>query len=177
MKTTSPSSYDEMLNADGSVRPAYAGYCGWYDQQPPDLLRRKGSEAEAVAVSMTVVRQAMESAQGLLSQNAMEDSRFKQSASLNRMQIRSVLCAPLVSQDGTAIGVIQIVTRGATEIFNNDDLDLLVSVASQAALAIENAELHEQLLLKREFESIRARPASDGKPLSRAADAKMRRGA
>jgi len=113
---------------------------------------RKGSEAEAVAVSMTVVRQAMESAQGLLSQNAMEDSRFKQSASLNRMQIRSVLCAPLVSQDGTAIGVIQIVTRGATEIFNNDDLDLLVSVASQAALAIENAELHEQLLLKREFE-------------------------
>lgn len=47
MKTTSPSSYDEMLNADGSVRPAYAGYCQWYDQQPPDLLRRKGSEAEA----------------------------------------------------------------------------------------------------------------------------------
>jgi len=113
---------------------------------------RKGSEAEAVAVSMTVVRQAMDSAQGLLSQNAMEDSRFKQSASLNRMQIRSVLCAPLVGQDGTAIGVIQIVTRGSAEVFNNDDLDLLVSVASQAALAIENAELHEQLLVQREFE-------------------------
>lgn len=113
---------------------------------------RKGSEAEAVAVSMTVVRQAMDSAQGLLSQNAMEDSRFKQSASLNRMQIRSVLCAPLVGQDGTAIGVIQIVTRGSDEVFNNDDLDLLVSVASQAALAIENAELHEQLLVQREFE-------------------------
>lgn len=47
MKTTSPSSYDEMLNADGSVRSAYAGYCQWYDEQPPDLLRRKGSEAEA----------------------------------------------------------------------------------------------------------------------------------
>jgi hypothetical protein len=32
-------------------------------------------------------------------------------------------------------------------------------------------------LLKREFESIRARPASDGKPLSRAGNAKMGRGA
>ncbi|MBL8848646.1 MAG: SpoIIE family protein phosphatase [Planctomycetaceae bacterium] len=113
---------------------------------------RKGSEADAVAVSMTVVRQAMESAQGLLSQNALEDSRFKQSASLTRMQIRSVMCAPLVGQEGTALGVIQIVTRGSDEVFNNDDLDLLVSVASQAALAIENATLHEQLLLQREFE-------------------------
>ncbi len=47
MKTASPSSYDEMLNADGSVRSAYAGYCEWYKEQPPDLLRRKGSEAEA----------------------------------------------------------------------------------------------------------------------------------
>ncbi|OYZ26344.1 MAG: hypothetical protein B7Y31_13635, partial [Novosphingobium sp. 16-62-11] len=47
MTKTSPSLYDEMLNADGSVRPAYAGYCKWYDEQPPDLLRRKGSEAEA----------------------------------------------------------------------------------------------------------------------------------
>lgn len=113
---------------------------------------RKGSEAESVAVSMTVVRQAMDSAQGLLSENVMEDSRFKRSASLNRMQIRSVMCAPLVGYDGTALGVIQIVTRGETDAFNSDDLDLLVSVASQAALAIENATLHEALLRQRELE-------------------------
>lgn len=113
---------------------------------------RRGSEDDAVAVSMTVVRQAMESAQGLLSQNALEDSRFKESTSLRGLQIRSVMCAPLVGHDGSALGVIQIVTRGSDVVFNNDDLDLLVSVASQAALAIENAELHEQLLVQREFE-------------------------
>lgn len=47
MKKTLPASYDEMLDADGSVRSAYAGYCQWHDEQPADLLRRKGSEAEA----------------------------------------------------------------------------------------------------------------------------------
>jgi uncharacterized circularly permuted ATP-grasp superfamily protein len=47
MTNSSPSSYDEMLDADGSVRAAYAGYCKWYEEQPPDLLRRKKSEAEA----------------------------------------------------------------------------------------------------------------------------------
>ncbi|MFM5923899.1 MAG: circularly permuted type 2 ATP-grasp protein [Novosphingobium sp.] len=42
----SPSSYDEMLTADGSVRPAYAGYREWFKDQDPALLRRKGEEAE-----------------------------------------------------------------------------------------------------------------------------------
>ena len=47
MTNASPSSYDEMFAADGSVRPAYRGYSEWYDDQPADLLRRKGTEAEA----------------------------------------------------------------------------------------------------------------------------------
>jgi serine phosphatase RsbU (regulator of sigma subunit)/pSer/pThr/pTyr-binding forkhead associated (FHA) protein len=113
---------------------------------------RKGSEAESVAVSMTVVRQAMESGQALLSTNVLDDSRFKQSASLNKLQIRSVMCAPLMGYENEAIGVIQIVTRGAKDVFSNDDLDLLVSVASQAALAIENATLHEEVMRQRELE-------------------------
>ena len=39
--------YDEMLEADGTVRPAYAGYREWLDAQAPGLLKRKGIEAEA----------------------------------------------------------------------------------------------------------------------------------
>ena len=113
---------------------------------------RKGGEADSVAVSMTVVRQAMETSQAILSENVLDDSRFKQSASLTRMKIRSMMCAPLVGHDGAALGVIQIVTRGETDVFSRDDLDLLVSVAAQAALAIENATLHEAMLRQRELE-------------------------
>ncbi len=45
--THSPSSFDEMLAPDGSVRSAYAGYCEWYEAQDGAALRRKGAEAES----------------------------------------------------------------------------------------------------------------------------------
>ncbi len=45
--THSPSSYDEMLTADGAVRPAYSGYREWFDAQDRSALRRKGQEAES----------------------------------------------------------------------------------------------------------------------------------
>lgn len=38
--------YDEMLDPQGGVRGAYAGYRDWYDTQDPAALRRKGQEAE-----------------------------------------------------------------------------------------------------------------------------------
>lgn len=38
--------FDEMHNADGSVRNAYSDYCRWFDEQKTSLLRRKHSEAE-----------------------------------------------------------------------------------------------------------------------------------
>ena len=40
------SSYDEMYDANGGVRAAYAGYCDWYSGQDQAALRRKGLEAE-----------------------------------------------------------------------------------------------------------------------------------
>ncbi len=42
-----PPCFDEMLDADGTVRPAYDGYRQWYDAQDPALLRRKNQEAES----------------------------------------------------------------------------------------------------------------------------------
>lgn len=41
-----PSSFDEMIAADGSIREAYTGYREWYDGQDQAVLRRKGKEAE-----------------------------------------------------------------------------------------------------------------------------------
>ncbi|WP_428027442.1 circularly permuted type 2 ATP-grasp protein [Altererythrobacter sp.] len=38
--------FDEMRNADGSVRSAYAGYCNWFDEQDEAQLRRKDKEAD-----------------------------------------------------------------------------------------------------------------------------------
>src|SRR5690606_19891517 len=64
-------------------------------------------------------------------------------------RIRSMMCAPLLTADGEAIGVIQIDTLDQRHRFTEDDLDLLASVASQAAIAIDNAQLHEAALRQR----------------------------
>ncbi len=102
--------------------------------------------------SMTIIRQAMESGQAILSADALEDSRFNMSDSLSGLEIRSMICAPLMSQEGHALGVIQLDTKNLRQQFSADDLDLLVSIASQASLAVENAGLHEELLRQRDIE-------------------------
>ena len=50
---------------------------------------------------------------------------------------------PLINRDGNSLGVIQIDTLDPRNRFRQDDLDVLVSVACQAAFAVENAQLHE----------------------------------
>jgi len=38
--------YDEMFDASGNVRPAYAAFRGWFDEQDPSWLKRQDIEAE-----------------------------------------------------------------------------------------------------------------------------------
>ena len=107
---------------------------------------RHEGQADMVAVSMTVVRKAMHGAEAIISANVPDDSRFAGSTSLSQLQIRSIMCAPLVSQDGRAIGVIQIDTRDANREFRDGDLELLVAIASQASMVVENTQLQEERL-------------------------------
>ena len=106
----------------------------------------------SLRTSMTIVKQAMESGQAILSADALEDSRFNMSDSLSGLEIRSMICVPLMSQAGDALGVIQLDTKNLRQQFSPADLDLLVSVGSQASLAVENANLHEGLLRQRDIE-------------------------
>lgn len=124
--------------------------------QKTDKLRVRGShsrrsETDDVPVSMTVVKNAMESGQAILSANVISDRRFENSESIVDMQLRSLMCTPLQDASGKATGVLQLSTYDASQPFNSDDLDLLVSVAAQAGLAVENSSLHESLLQQHEF--------------------------
>ena len=53
------------------------------------------------------------------------------------------MCAPLVTSEGNVLGVIQLDTTDQRQRFDQDDLEVLASVACQAAIAVENAQLHE----------------------------------
>jgi sigma-B regulation protein RsbU (phosphoserine phosphatase) len=97
-------------------------------------------------VSMTIIRQAMNTRRAILSADAVDDRRFEISESLPNLQLRSVVCAPLVGHDNQVYGVIQLDTLDVRQQFVQDDLDVLASVATLATLAVENSLLHQSAL-------------------------------
>ena len=61
------------------------------------------------------------------------------------------MCVPLLTPDGQALGILQLDTSDRRQ-FHQDDLDVLVAVASQAAIAIQNSRMHESLLERERLE-------------------------
>jgi serine phosphatase RsbU (regulator of sigma subunit)/pSer/pThr/pTyr-binding forkhead associated (FHA) protein len=126
----------------------------------PHVIKTRRPTAEASArFSKSIVKQCLENVQAFLIDDATTDSRFGLSQSVADFRIRSVMCAPLCSMDGRAFGVIQVDTQDRSKKFTQDDLKLLVGVAKQASLALENAKLHEDRIVlerrKRDLELAR----------------------
>jgi serine phosphatase RsbU (regulator of sigma subunit) len=71
------------------------------------------------------------------------------SQSIADCKIRSVMCVPLMSRNtNKAFGVIQLDTLDRFKKFAEDDLKLLLAVAGQAAVAIENAAMHVTIVAR-----------------------------
>lgn len=72
-----------------------------------------------------------------------DERHFKALDEKTNFVTRNILCVPLVLHD-QVIGVLQILNKKAGT-FTESDVDLLSSIASYAAIAIENARLYETL--------------------------------
>lgn len=99
---------------------------------------------QAFAFSSTIVRRVTDTGQPVLTTNAQEDPRFEDQVSVAIYQLRSIMCAPLKIKD-QLIGVIYVDNRARTGMFHESDLDLMTAFANQAAVAIDNADLFDDL--------------------------------
>ncbi len=124
------------------------------DNHPVIRATRNRSERpdQTPAISLTIVGEAMDSGEAILSADVLGDNRFQSSQSIAGLQLRSMMCAPLMGQNGQALGVIQLASRDVALPFAESDLDVLIGVATQGALAIENAALHSEVLKQRDLE-------------------------
>ncbi len=122
---------------------------------PKAVKYRHETDTQTIRISRTIINSVILSKQAILSADAASDARFDMAESIADFHIRSMMCAPLVTTEGLVLGVIQIDTLDPRNRFNREDLDVLASVACQAAFAVENAQLHETALreqaLKREL--------------------------
>jgi diguanylate cyclase (GGDEF)-like protein len=77
--------------------------------------------------------------------DAYRDLRFNPEFDLKTgFRTRSILCAPLRNTRGETIGAIQVLNK-KTGPFQTEDETLLAALSSQAAVAIENADLYRRL--------------------------------
>jgi serine phosphatase RsbU (regulator of sigma subunit)/pSer/pThr/pTyr-binding forkhead associated (FHA) protein len=116
---------------------------------PVAVKTRRAGDEERMRISRTIVEEAMKSRKAILSADAASDERFGMAQSIADFSIRSMMCAPMMGNDGQPIGVIQIDTLNQRSRFTDSDLEVLASVASQAAVAIDNAKMHEQVIAQR----------------------------
>ena len=119
---------------------------------PKAVKYRQIDDQQTIRISRTIISSVMNAKEAILSADAASDSRFDLADSIVDFQIRSMMCAPLVSGSGEALGVIQIDTLDQRSRFSREDLDVLASVACQAAVTLENAQLHETVLREQVFE-------------------------
>ena len=101
-------------------------------------------DEEIIKVSQTIVRKVSSTGESVLTTNAQADPRFENQMSVAAYQLRSILCAPLKLRN-ELIGVIYVDNRAHTGIFRESDLELINAFADQAAVAIDNARLFDDL--------------------------------
>ncbi|HEY2093647.1 MAG TPA: sigma 54-interacting transcriptional regulator [Thermoanaerobaculia bacterium] len=92
----------------------------------------------------SIVKEVIQTGQVIMSADARADERFVESESVIAENILSILCVPLISKERIA-GAINVDHRQARHLFSQKDVSFLEAFADQAAIAIENARLYEEL--------------------------------
>ncbi len=113
---------------------------GRLDLKAARNLEQETLESRDMEVSRTVIRNVVDSGQGVVTTDAQNDPRFAAQESVILYSLRSVMCAPLRVRDRVA-GVVYLDNRAQSGLFTAQDLEMLNAFASQAAIAIDNARL------------------------------------
>jgi phosphoserine phosphatase RsbU/P len=101
--------------------------------------------------SKSLIREVAEKGMAALVLDTTADSRFNQAMSLLSVGVRSLIAAPLLDDRG-ALGMMVLGSRVAVRAFREEDLELLVPLASVAAMRIRNIALAEEAAERRRLE-------------------------
>ena len=123
--------------------------------EPKVRRTRQGVRAdEKITISKTILDYVMERSEGVLTSDAQQDDRWNPAASILQMGVREAICVPMQGRHGT-VGVIYIDTSmspqeavlkaGATR-FKEEHLKLMIAIAHQAALAVEDTRYYSAMV-------------------------------
>src|SRR3954451_17045518 len=109
---------------------------------------------ERISISQTILDYVVERNEGVLTSNAREDDRWDAAKSILRMGVREAICVPMQGRYDV-VGVIYIDTsltpqrilqQGSANKFTQEHLKLMIAIAHQAALAIEDTSYYKAMV-------------------------------
>ncbi len=123
--------------------------------EPKVRRTRRGVRTdETISISRTILDYVTERNEGVLTSNAREDDRWNPAASILQMGIREAICVPMQGRYDV-VGVIyidtstspqQIIRQSAAQKLTEDHLKLLIAIAHQAALAVEDTRYYSAMV-------------------------------
>lgn len=144
----------QTLDVVFSMFPADNGVIMLVDEDTntlvPHTIRQRTSNGrgkQEILLSSTIVNGAIQERASVLSSDAFLDPRFSGSQSIIAQGIRAAMCVPLVAHD-KVLGLMHLDSRERVGAFTEKDLQILKAIATQTAIAIENARLLRQIELE-----------------------------
>lgn len=101
-------------------------------------------------ISSTIAQRVLKDGESVLFKSADSEGRDS-SASIVSLKLRSVICTPLRGKLGS-LGILYLDSNRRDREYSEDDMLLATAVGKSAGLAIENANMHRQLLEKQRIE-------------------------
>lgn len=114
------------------------------ETKPVHAATRDSPETPLVMVSQTVLERAMRERATLVANDARRDMRLSASDSIIGLEVKSVMCAPLVVND-RVLGALYLDNRTRSVNYDDMDAELVTAFANQAAVALDNARLCDEL--------------------------------
>jgi len=133
---------NKILEVAFRLVPADRGVVLLHNEQnelePVSVRTAEGVDGDQeVVVSKTVLDTVVREKEAVLSHDASADARFESAQSVIMQGIRSTMCVPLL-HDATVLGVMLLDSKITTHAFTDKDLALFETVASQAAISVQN---------------------------------------
>jgi signal transduction histidine kinase len=103
-----------------------------------------------MVISRTILDYVMDKAEGVLTSDARDDERWDSAASIVSLGVHEAICVPMQGRYGV-VGVIYIdtftapgplVQRPSSNKFSDEHLKLMIAIAHQAALAVEDTRYY-----------------------------------
>jgi len=104
-----------------------------------------------VRISRTIMNEVIENGKSVLTSDAQQDPRFA-SQTLILQGIRSVLAVPLSVDEHDVFGIIYADSPTSATTFKTEHLDILTTLASVAAIRVQNASLLDERISRERME-------------------------